>query len=240
LIRDWLDDHGVEKVTLLVIPARDLHPLGERSPEVASWLADRRSRGDSIAQHGFQHGPPTRGLARRALSRWGASGAEFARLDQDETRRAVSAGWRVLKLAGIEPDGFVAPSYAYTEPLRRLLASKFRWWAGMWRVYGPLTAPRTRTPLAPALGLGTDGPLQRAFSPLLIRAGGLLCGELLRVDLYPSDLEHPRQIMALERLLARDGRRRRAVTYEEVVADTAETRAGQPSAGLVARAQPRL
>ena len=26
LIRDWLDDHGVDRVTLLVIPARDLHP----------------------------------------------------------------------------------------------------------------------------------------------------------------------------------------------------------------------
>src|SRR3954467_3252370 len=30
LIRDWLDDHGVDRVTLLVMPARDLHPLGER------------------------------------------------------------------------------------------------------------------------------------------------------------------------------------------------------------------
>ena len=28
LIRDWLDDHGVDRVTLLVIPARDLHPRG--------------------------------------------------------------------------------------------------------------------------------------------------------------------------------------------------------------------
>jgi predicted deacetylase len=240
LIRDWLDDHGVDRATLLVIPARDLHPLGERSPEVGRWLADRRSRGDSIAQHGFQHGPPIGGLARRALPRFGARGPEFSRLDHDETRRALGAGWRVLKLAGIEPDGFVAPSYAYTEALRRLLASKFRWWAGMWRVHGPRTAPDSRSPLAPALGVGTHGPLERALSPLLIRAGGLLCGELLRVDLYPSDLEHPRQMMALERVLARNGRRRRAVTYEELVGRTAETRAGQRSAGLVVRAQPRL
>jgi hypothetical protein len=29
LIRDWLDDHGVDRVTLLVIPARDLHPMAE-------------------------------------------------------------------------------------------------------------------------------------------------------------------------------------------------------------------
>ncbi len=40
-IRDWLDDHGVDRVTLLVIPARDLHPLGERSPEMIQWLAER-------------------------------------------------------------------------------------------------------------------------------------------------------------------------------------------------------
>ena len=26
LLRDWLDDLGVDRVTLLVIPARDLHP----------------------------------------------------------------------------------------------------------------------------------------------------------------------------------------------------------------------
>ena len=38
VIRDWLDDHGVGRVTLLVIPARDLHPVGERSPEMIDWL----------------------------------------------------------------------------------------------------------------------------------------------------------------------------------------------------------
>src|ERR1700676_2114050 len=68
LIRDWLDDHGVDRVTLLVIPARDLHPLGERSPEMASWLVERRRAGDSIAQHGFQHEHLHRGaFSRRTL-----------------------------------------------------------------------------------------------------------------------------------------------------------------------------
>ena len=124
LIRDWLDDHGVDRVTLLVIPARDLHPLGERSPGMTGWLAERRRAGDSIAQHGFQH-ERTRGpgrLPRDAAARVGRRRTgEFVGLDDDETRRAVDAGWRVLKLAGIEPDGFVAPAYAYTPALRSVL-----------------------------------------------------------------------------------------------------------------------
>src|SRR6476661_4252286 len=60
LIRDWLDDHGVDRVTLLVIPARDLHPVGERSPAMVAWLGERARVGDSIAQHGFRHAPPDR------------------------------------------------------------------------------------------------------------------------------------------------------------------------------------
>jgi predicted deacetylase len=222
LIRDWLDDHGVSRVTLLVIPARDLHPLGERSPEMAGWLAERRRTGDSIAQHGFQH----QQLRRRALSgrtlipSRSRRSAEFVGLDGEETRRALDAGWRVLKLAGIEPDGFVAPAYAYTQALRRLLPRRFRWWAGLLQLHrsSPATDGDPRRRLAPAWGMGTDSPLQRALSPSLIRAGSLLCGNTLRLDLHPADLQHPRHMLALEWVLNRAGRRREAITYDELAA----------------------
>ena len=49
---------------------------------------------------------------------------EFSCLDGEETRRAVNAGWRLMKLAGIEPDGFVAPAYAYTRTLRMTRGSE--------------------------------------------------------------------------------------------------------------------
>jgi predicted deacetylase len=222
LIRDWLNDHGVDRITLLVIPARDLHPLGERSPAMTSWLTERHSAGDSIAQHGFQHKHLRRGaLSRRTLLRAGKRrSAEFVGLDADETRRAVDAGWRVLKLAGIEPDGFVAPAYAYTPALRSVLPRRFRWWAGLLRLHRPTSAAdgdRQRL-LTPAWGMGTAGPLQRTFSPALIRAGGLLCGETLRLDLHPADLEHPRHMIALEWVLHRAGRQRDAITYDELLA----------------------
>jgi predicted deacetylase len=242
LIRDWLDDHGIGRVTLLVIPARDLHPLGERSPEMTRWLCERRRAGDSIAQHGFRH----EHLGRRSLKPrdlrnvHGGRGAEFVGLDDQETRRAVDAGWRVLKLAGIEPDGFVAPAYAYTPALRRVLPQRFRWWAGMLGLHRAPGAGSgvSHRDLTPAWGASADGALGRLLSPVLIRAGSVLCGHTLRVDLHPAALAHPRQMLALEWVLQRNARNRVAVTYEEILSGP---RAAMPQAPEVAcAAQPPL
>jgi predicted deacetylase len=222
LIRDWLDDHGVDRVTLLVIPARDLHPLGERSPSMTCWLDERRRAGDSIAQHGFQHERTRRaGLSSSTLLRVsGRRTGEFVGLGAEETQRAVSAGWRVLKLAGVEPDGFVAPAYAYTPALRSLLPSRFRWWAGLLGVHrraGENGGDCGRL-LAPAWSMGTRGTVQRTFSPALVRTGAMLAGDTLRLDLHPTDLQHPRHMLALERVLARAAPRRAAITYDELLA----------------------
>jgi len=211
VIRDWLGDHGVDRVTLLVIPARDLHPVGERSPEMVSWLAERRDAGDSIAQHGFQYVCLRRGsvLTHRP--------GEFTGLDDDETRRAVHAGWRVMKLAGIEPEGFVAPSYAYTTALRQALRRRFLWWAEALRVQraGDDAQPPWTASRAPAFSFAADGMLGRLFSPPLVRAGAMLPTSTLRLDLHPADLRHARHMMALEWVLQRS-RFRAAVTYREL------------------------
>lgn len=225
LIRDWLCDHGVERVTLLVIPARDLHPVGERSPEMVDWLRERRAAGDSIAQHGFQHVRLRSGSSpRQVLARaQGRRAGEFVGLDGDETRRAVHAGWRVLKLAGIEPDGFVAPAYAYTPALRQALGHKYRWWAGLLRVHSAPRALDTSAGerprlgrLAPAWSLTAAGPLTRALSPPIVRAGALLPTSTLRLDLHPADLRHSRHMLALEWVLKRSAASRTAVTYEDL------------------------
>jgi predicted deacetylase len=232
LMRDWLEDHGVDRVTLLVIPARDLHPVGERSPEMVRWLSERRRLGDSIAQHGFQHVRPQRGGATRRVLAHPRSlrSGEFVGLDDDETRRAVHAGWRVLKLAGIEPDGFVAPAYAYTTALRQALGIKFRWWAGLLRLHTAAAQVGTagREPLAPAWMLAAAGPFSRALSPPLVRAGSLLPTRTLRLDLHPAYLRQARQMMALEWVLTRTGSRRTAVTYEQLAGSVAD---GAGSAG---------
>jgi predicted deacetylase len=219
LIRDWLDDHGIHRVTLLVIPARDLHPVGERAPEMVRWLSERRQAGDSIAQHGFQHACNRRSSApREVLARaQGQRNGEFVGLDSLETRAAVNAGWRVLKLAGIEPDGFVAPAYAYTAALRRTLGQRFRWWASLLRVHRVATPSETvpREPLVPAWSLVAGGPFSRLLSPPLVRMGSMLPTSNMRLDLHPADLRHPRHMLALEWVLGR-AQGRLPVTYSQL------------------------
>jgi predicted deacetylase len=216
LIRDWLSDLGIDRVTLLVIPARDLHPLQDRRPEMVDWLQECTRSGDAIAQHGFQHLQLRRGhWPRQMLARLQSAGEpEFVGLDIEETRRAVNAGWRVLKLAGVEPAGFVAPAYAYTPALRQTLVERFRWWADLLRLHSTRAAAEL---IVPAVGLATAGALRRAVSPSLLRAGTLLAGEVLRLDLHPADLSHPRHVLALEGVLRRSGARRQAITYDELL-----------------------
>jgi predicted deacetylase len=235
LIRDWLDDHGVERVTLLVIPARDLHPLAERSPEMVSWLLERERGGDALAQHGFQHLRSR--CARRSYRSLRACGrdAEFVGLDPHETRSAVRAGRRVLKLAGLEPRGFVAPAYAYTPALRDTLGEHFHWWTALLGLHrshpssaangpdgrsDPRAQPgaerRERELLGPPLALRSSGALRRALSPALLRAGALASGPTLRLDLHPSDLDRPSHMLALEWVLRHSTRARDSVTYEEL------------------------
>ena len=186
LIRDWLADHGIDRATLLVIPAPDLHPFFQRRPDLAAWLLDCRDRGDAIAQHGLQHRPAK----------------EFAHLDAAATHASIEAGRRVLALAGVEPRGFVAPAYAYTSVLRRELAAAFDWWATLLRHVGP-----ERASLAPALSLSR--------SALGVRAGALASGRLLRLDLHPADFDRPRHVLALESVLS-GARTRTPVTYDDL------------------------
>src|SRR5439155_24354630 len=129
------------------------------------WLLERSRAGDSIAQHGFQHEQlRRRGRSGRSLVHVPRHRAgEFLGLDGEETRRAVNAGWRVLKLAGLEPD--VAPAYAYTPALRSVLRRRFRWWAGLRRLHRSSAAADAAPLLAPAWGLGTESMLGRALSP---------------------------------------------------------------------------
>lgn len=209
MIRDWLSDLDVDAVTLLVIPAADGHPFFQRSPALEAWLRERCAAGDAVAQHGFRHARMRPGSPLRRAQ--GGFAAEFAGLSAREARDRVLAGRRLMVMGGLEPRGFVAPAYAYTRGLRTALQSTFEWWATLLRFRGPHTA------LAPALGLGASSRFKRVASPALLQAAAPMARSTLRLDLHPADFDHPRHVLALERVLLR-ARARTAVTYDDLLA----------------------
>jgi predicted deacetylase len=209
----WLAARGVGCVTLLVIPAAADQPIGAQAPELARWLRERAACGDAIAQHGLAHrASAAPRWPRSLLARWqGGGAAEFPGLGPLETAQRVHAGRRALREIELDPSGFVAPAYAYTPPLRRVLSESFEWFADLRTIRS-----RTRGVLAaPALCLGTSTPLKRALSPPLVRAMALRAGAVMRLDIHPADFDLPRHLATLETLLESAGRRT-AVTYDQL------------------------
>lgn len=211
-IRSWLTERGVDRVTLLVIPALGEQPL-DANGELACWLRRRVAAGDAVAQHGFAHRRAGEASwPRRILSHWqGADAAEFPGLDADSAMTRVLRGRDVLADAGLNPRGFVAPGYAYTRGLRHALRDSYQWFAD-------LAAVRVREHgdiQAPALCLGTSNGVKRAASPALVRALSYAPGSAMRIDVHPADFDHRLHVATLEWLLNR-AQGREAVTYDEL------------------------
>jgi len=214
-IRSWLEERDVQRVTLLVIPAADLHPIGSRAPALASWLRGRVAWGDTVAQHGLAHAASRPAhWPRNLLASWqGAGAAEFPGLDAQDTARRVQTGRRLLAEIGLDPRGFVAPGYAYTQALRRELRSSFQWFAELRCVqFGQ--RPRLRSP---ALCLGASTSLKRRLSPAYVRfAANRDVNELMRLDVHPADFDLRGHVATIEAVLA-GARMREPVTYDQLL-----------------------
>ena len=131
--------------------------------------------------------------------------------------RSLDAGRRVLKLAGIEPRGFVAPAFAYTPALRESLRTRFAWWAGAWALHPTRTGAHTCRS-GPPVAIAAAAPAARLVSPALVRVAARLAGPTLRVDVHPLDLASPSHMLALEDVIRRALRRRGCATYDDLAA----------------------
>ncbi len=213
-IRQWLFERDVHRVTLLVIPAADLHPIGARAPALAAWLRAQVASGDAVAQHGLAH---KASLAprwpRRTLASWqGGRAAEFPGLPRDDAANRVRTGRRLLNEIELDPRGFVAPGYAYTRALRGILSESFEWFADLRSVRGGERGNLQ----SPALCLGSSTPLKRALSPPLVRAAARANHSVMRIDIHPADFDLPGHVATLESLLQR-ANGRDVVTYDDLL-----------------------
>lgn len=218
-IREWLLARGVERITLLVIPAADLHPIGARGPALSAWLRGRVARGDAVAQHGLVHRAQVRpAWPRRAVARWqGGEAAEFPGLNRDQTVRRVRTGRRLLRELELDPIGFVAPGYAYTRALKEELTGTFEWFADLRGIRLCAGEDKHTRIKSPALCLGSSTALKRMLSPAVVRAVARASNPVMRIDIHPADFSLPAHVATLEALLDRAAGRD-SVTYDELLA----------------------
>ena len=214
-IRDWLVERDVTRVTLLVIPAPGRHSFARRSPALHDWLHHWVAEGDVVAQHGLLHDRGARrcGLPREVVARFqGGRAAEFVGLAPDATRERVRAGRVILREAGFDARGFVAPGYAYTPALRAHLCEEFDWYADLMRVFPRGSEPQK----TPAYCLGTTGILRRPLSPFAARTMAALARTTVRIDIHPEDFDYRSHRRALAGVLERTAELP-SVVYDELV-----------------------
>ena len=191
----FLDDLHLGPVALLVIP--DFHGTGrvDRDRRFMSFIESRILQGDEIVLHGYRHdesAPPGRGVRAWLARRMGTDQrAEFSNLRFEAARTRLLHGLAVLRSAGWQPSGFVAPDWLVSSgtcdaledlPLRYfstrdaviLLGSQQR-----------ITAPTLTLGAPAAWGRASGWPWMRALARLRTTS------PILRIALHPTDQRDP-------------------------------------------------
>lgn len=208
----FLDDLGLGPVALLVVP--DYHGTGraDRDSRFASFIESRIRRGDEIVLHGYRHvdtAPCPRGLREWLVRRvYTDSEGEFSRLDFETARTRILRGLVVLRSAGWQPTGFVAPAWLMSpSALCALEETPLQYLATRDAVFVVRSGERIA---APSLVVSTRSAWRRAVSPvwnqfLLERHS---TSRIIRAALHPADLRYPAMATLWRRLLSQLGERR--------------------------------
>lgn len=190
----FLDRLQLGPVSLLVVP--DYHGLGraDRDLRFARFIDARLRRGDEVVLHGFRHAdcsPPGTGL-RDWLERrvYTAGEGEFSRLDIDTARTRLLRGLAVLRSAGWQPQGFVAPAWLMSEGTMEALEElPLKYCSTRDRV--TVLASGRKIP-APSFVVSTRGAwrrvLSRAWNQALFSRHAR--SPVLRAAIHPPDLRY--------------------------------------------------
>jgi predicted deacetylase len=223
-ILDALDDLGISRTTLLVIPKHETREgraleLTE-CPRVVEALLGRQRAGAELVQHGLTHrapAPPPAGARSWLMHHCFARGeAEFAHLGRTEAARCLAEGRLLLGRVGIRPLGFVAPAWQQSPgAFQAVVEAGFGFTAFLGRVV-PLRGP-FESKAAPALTFCAPGPLVDHPKRLVMRGLERLGrrAPLVRLALHPEDVRAPGRLVHILSRLRVLVAERRVVTYAE-------------------------
>jgi predicted deacetylase len=188
-----LDEVGVHRRSLLVIPNfQGRWPIDEYDG-FCSGLRDHQGRGDEMVLHGYEHvgvGPPD-GLVARFKNRWFTQNeGEFLSLDYHAARDRIERGLELTRRTGLNVRGFIAPAWLVNpQGLRAARDCGFDYTNSyLWLV--DLVQSWSR--FAPGLVFG-PGHLNEDLGILLQRPLSELLSHhsIVRIVLHPPCIDHP-------------------------------------------------
>jgi uncharacterized protein len=191
----FLDDLHLGPVALLVIP--DFHGTGrvDRDRRFMAFIESRILRGDEIVLHGYRHdesAPAGRGPRAWLARRMGTDPrAEFASLRFEAARTRLLHGLAILRAAGWQPSGFVAPDWLMSGGTCDALEDlPLRYFSTRDAV--TLLGSQQRI-TAPTLTLGAPAARGSAswWSRMLALARLHSAKPILRIALHPTDQRDP-------------------------------------------------
>lgn len=216
-----LDELGVRRYAMLVVPNwHGAWPL-DAHPSFAARLRERAAHGATIFLHGLRHdevGLP-RSLAHRlhTIGRTDREG-EFASLPPAEARARIDQGLATLQRSGLEPIGFVPPAWLARPGLTRIALD-----AGLALTEDARAVfVNGRRVAAPATCWSTRSAWRRVGS--LVVAATRLHFErsqpLVRLVLHPHDADWPSVLDSCRRTLTHLLDQRAPIDYRELMGRT--------------------
>ena len=177
-------EHGV-RPALLVVP--DFHGRAklDEAPAFCAKLRALEADGHEIFLHGYYHRAHGGSFFRQKIV--SAGEAEFSAVTQDEARRRLDDGERMLKEAGLTIRGFVAPAWSMPRWLVPLLGERgYAFTEDHVRIYDP-AGERTRSSVV--LNFASRTPA-RLFSSVAWCRAARPARRLLpaRIAIHPADM----------------------------------------------------
>ncbi len=219
-----LHDNGIPRAVLLVVPRWHDRDGLDPGSTWAAWLRARQAEGHEICLHGWTHRAdrigrdPTSWIFGRVYT---AGENEFHRLPLDEAEKRVRRGLAMLRVAGLNPRGFIAPAWLMPRKLLPLLKDLGLEYTVTLTHLHFLQKDTSR--VAPVLALSARAPWRRGLS--VLHAAAASCWmrpfPILRVAAHPADFEHAATIATLGRAIRAAVRNRTVVTFEALTTSSA-------------------
>ncbi len=220
ILRD-LEQAGIRKTSLLVIP--NYHRRGPISAvgEVSVWLYSLAEQGHEIILHGYTHHRQRHNhesLRDRIITRFYTSDeGEFYDLSEFEAEQCLKQGSQILRDMGLSASGFIAPAWLLSEGGRSACrATGFQYTVLYDRIIDFITGSEIS---ASTLVYSTRALWRRYASRIFnhVLSHAHRKDSVLRISIHPPDYEHPAIWRQTLKLSKRSVTGRRVMTYLESV-----------------------